>query len=139
MGEAETFGNPHAQEFVAKLIGLPHAGASDLIIGVLRRVEESGEVLDATEADQGRVAVALLLAEQAPSVLDGAPTLERLRSFLADLDTELTPARRTLCNGVVRRILLPDANEWYAGWPSEELRQSALASVRQLADLLADD
>lgn len=133
-----TFDNDHAAEFVAALLLVDHSAASSSVTAALRSVEEAGDTLTGKEADEGRVAVALLLAEQQPSVLDGAPDEDKLRGYLRDLDTELTPARRTLAEGVLRRITLPAANDWYAGWTDPDRRAAALASVQQLADLLED-
>lgn len=133
-----TFDNDHAAQFVSSLLSVDHVAASNSVTAALRSVEEAGDTLSGKAADEGRVAVALLLAEQQPSVLAGALEEDRLREYLRDLDTELTPARRTLAEAVLNRIVLPDANDWYAGWADPEQRDAALVSVRQLADLLED-
>lgn len=133
-----TFDNDHAAQFVNSLLSVDHAAASNSVTAALRSVEEAGDTLSGKAADEGRVAVALLLAEQQPSVLDEAPEQDRLRGYLRDLDTELTPSRRTLAEAVLNRIVLSEANDWYAGWTDPEQRNAAVASVRQLADLLED-
>ncbi len=133
-----TFGNDQAAAFVQRLIDIGRGRAGERLVQAMRTVEEAGDSLDPLEANEGRVAVTLLLAEEEPSLLDGAAQEDRLRIYLRELDTELTPARRTLAKAVVERILLPVSNAWYDAWQTDEARQAALASVQRLADLLAD-
>lgn len=133
-----TFGNDQAATFVQRLIDIGCDRAGERLVQAMRTVEEAGDSLDPLEANEGRVAVTLLLAEEEPSLLDGAAQEDRLRRYLRELDTELTPARRTLAKAVVERILLPMSNAWYDAWQTDEARRAALASVQRLADLLAD-
>lgn len=133
-----TFGSDHAAAFVQQLLDVDRGRAAERIIQALRTVEEAGDSLGPAETNEARVAVTLLLAEEDPSLLGGAAQEDRLRRYLRELDTELTPARRILAKAVVERILLPVSNAWYDAWQTADARQAALASVQRLADLLAD-
>lgn len=132
------FRSTQAQEFVGSLLQADPAGASDLLTKALKSVAETGDTLDAGEAERGQVAVAVLLAEERPSVLDGASQEQRLRAYLHDLDTELTPARRILCRAVVSRMAVSEENEWLDGLPDDASRAAARALLDLLAGLLAD-
>lgn len=134
----DIFRGTHAQEFVDSLLQADPAGASDRLTKALLAVSETGDALDAGEAERGQVAVAVLLAEERPSLLDGAPQQQQLREYLHGLDTELTPARRILCRAVVARMAVTEENEWLDGLPDDAARAASLALLDRLAGLLAD-
>lgn len=134
------FRGDQAREFVDTLLRADPEGASDLLTKALKSVTDGAAtgILSAGEAARGQVAVAILLAEERPSLLDGAPQQEQLREYLHDLDTELTPARRILCRAVVSRLAVSQENEWLDGLPDDAARAAAQALLDRLAGLLAD-
>ena len=132
------FGGAAAMAFTGKLVAADRATAGSMITDALRAVLEAGNDLDATEAESGLVTVAVLVSEEDPSVLDGAPEVAALRRRLAELDTELTPARRTAARGVLTRALLPAANTWLAQRSSQADWPRTRADLERLAELLAD-
>ena len=71
-------------------------------------------------------------------MVDDAPDPDGLRAYLADLDTELTPARITAAQGVLGRLLVPAANAWYDAHDAAGTLAAARQDVRVLVDMLAD-
>lgn len=134
----DVFRSTQAQEFVDALLQADPENASGLLTRALKSVAEAGDTLDAGEAARGQVAVAVLLAEERPSVLDGAPHESQFREYLHDLDTELTPARRVLCRAVVYRMGVSEENEWLDGLPDDASRASARVLLDRLAGMLVD-
>ncbi|WP_029136068.1 DUF4259 domain-containing protein [Nakamurella lactea] len=132
------FGGAAAMAFTEKLVSADRATAGSMITEALRAVLEAGDDLDATEAESALVTVAVLVSEEDPAVLDGAPDVDALRRQLAQLDTELTPARRTAARGVLTRALLPAANSWLAQRSTEADWPRTRADLERLAELLAD-
>lgn len=132
------FGGAEAARFVAELTADDRSAASSRITQALRTVLEAGDDLDAAEAESGLAAVAVLVAEEDPSVLDNAPDSTALRTRLADLDTELTPARRTAAQGVITRALVPEANSWLAARSAQDDWAGVLADIERLGERLAD-
>lgn len=132
------FGGTAARAFTEKLVAADRGAAGVLITDALRTVLEAGDDLDPAEAENGLVTVAVLVAEQEPSVLDSAPDAAALRERLTELDTELTPARRTAAQGVLVRVLVAQANSWLeqrsadADWPQVQ------AAIERLSELVAD-
>jgi hypothetical protein len=131
------FHGTEAAKFVSALIAADRAKASSMITHALRAVLEAGDDLDPAEAEGGLVAVAVLAAEQEPSVLDGVPDADALRAQLADLDTELTPARRTAARGVITRVLLPAENSWLDGRTADADWPQTAADIERLSQVLA--
>ncbi len=99
--------------FLDEVREAPGAKAGDLLTGALYGVLSADGEVSVDAADRALVAVTLLLVERAPEVVDDAPDPDGLRAYLADLDTELTPARITAARGVLGRLLVPSANAWY--------------------------
>ena len=126
-----------ATDFLATLRDSPATGAGDLLAGALRVVVQGRGELAADDAGRALVAIALLVAERDPSVLDDVPEADGLREWLADLDTELTPARRQAAEAVLRRVALPDDNAWLGqtggdGDGGDAGTEAALAPVQRL-------
>ena len=86
----------------------------DRLSTVIRAVTTAGSTLPPDQVEAAIAAIALLLTEYEPSLLDGAADEAALRAWLHDVDTELTPgppARR-----VARRWPGSNSNldnEWY--------------------------
>lgn len=141
---AGAFSGPQAGELIDELLQDPVTGggtgttASEVLTAALRAVNETGDVLDTGEGWRGIAAVALLLSEAAPRLLDGAPRSEELRRYLARWDTELTPARRTLCTAVLRRLGLQAENEWFADVTRQAGEGGPAALLTPLEGILAD-
>lgn len=138
------FSGAPAGELIDELLQDPVTGgskgttASEVLTTALRAVNETGDVLDDREGWRGAAAVALLLSEAAPSLLDGAPRSDELRQYLARWDTELTPARRTLCAAVLRRLGLPAENEWFTAVTRQAGETGVPALLVSLEGILAD-
>lgn len=138
------FSGSPAGELIDELLQDPVTGggagttASEVLTAALRAVNETGDVLDTVEGWRGIAAVALLLSEAAPSVLDGAPRSDELRQYLARWDTELTPARRTLCSAVLRRLGLQAENEWFAVVTRQAGEGGPALVLTPLEEVLAD-
>ena len=67
----------------------------DRLSTVIRAVTTAGSTLPPAEVDAAIAAIALLLAERDPSMLDGADDEPALREWLRHVDTDLTPGRQT--------------------------------------------
>ena len=101
-------------------------------------VTSSASSLRVDQVDAAIAAIALLLVERAPELLDGAADESRLREWIQHVDTELTPA-----------VGSPPTARWSgssSGWTTNGSRpaavtgrcSSALRSLRTLQDELAD-
>jgi len=132
------FSGPAGPRFLDEVREVPGAKAGDLLTAALYRVLSADGEVSADAADRALVAVMLLLVEQAPEVVDDAPDPDGLRAYLADLDTELTPARITAAQGVLGRLLVPSANAWSDAHERAGTLAAAQQDVRSLAELLAD-
>jgi hypothetical protein len=132
------FSSTAAARFLDELRNAGGATAGDLITGAVYRVLSTDGEVAVDAADRALVAVTLLAVERAPEVLDGAPDPDGLRDYLADLDTELTPARITAAQGVLGRLLVPAANAWYDAHNAAGTLPAAQQDVRRLVELLAD-
>ena len=110
----------------------------DRLSGAIRAVTTSGTTLPAAEVDAAIAAITLLLTEYEPSLLDGAADEQALRSWLHDVDTELTPGRMLAASAALARIELNLDNEWYAAHRQAGTLPLALRSLRRLRDGLAD-
>ncbi|GAA2004300.1 hypothetical protein JL107_18425 [Nakamurella flavida] len=136
-GSGGLFDSPAVTEYLAALRDSPALGAGELMGAALRAVAQGSGVLTADDARRGLATVALLLAERTPAVLDDAPDPESLRTWLADLDTELTPARRQASEAVLRRVALPLDNAWFTDTGQDPTGPTP-AVVSRMQDLLAD-
>lgn len=130
------FENEAADAFVAGLRKAPPTAVGDSISAALRAVAQAETPLTEQQVQRALAALALLLSEFDPGVLDGAGDGE-LQTWFADLEIELNPARRQVAGAALDRILLPQDNGWFDGL-DETRRPDAVASVHRLRDLLAD-
>jgi hypothetical protein len=133
------FDNDAAGKFVSDLRAAPPTSVGDAVSGALRTVAQAEAPLSVEDVQRALAALALLLAQADPGVIEGAPDADGVRSWFADLEIELNPARRQIAEGTVDRILLPEDNGWYyLQSAADDGGAAALAGVHRLRDLLAD-
>lgn len=140
----DPFSGAPAAALVDELLQDPVTGgasgttASEVLTAALRSVNETGDVVQEAEGWQAIAAVALLLTESTPGLLDAAPHREDLLQYLQRWDTELTPARRTLCGAVLRRLELDVQNAWLTAVDGQFGSGSVHTMVEGLSSILAD-
>jgi len=110
----------------------------DRLSTVIRAVTTAGSTLPPDQVEAAIAAIALLLTEYEPSLLDGAADEAARRAWLHDVDTELTPGRRLAASAALARIELGLNNEWYDTQQQAGTLPSALAMLRRLRNGLAD-
>ena len=132
------FDNPAARRLVDELLKAGDGRTGDHLSAAIRAITSSASSLPVDQVDAAIAAIALLLAERAPELLDGAADEPRLRAWIQHVDTELTPGRRLAVNGALVRIELGLDNEWFEGRRAEGTLTSALRSLHTLRDELAD-
>jgi len=110
----------------------------DRLSGVIRAVTTSGSHLPSDEVDAAIAAIALLLTDYDPALLDGAQDEQALRAWLHNVDTDLTPGRWLAASATLARIELNLDNEWYAAHEQAGTVTQALAAVHRLRDGLTD-
>ncbi len=133
------FDNDAAAEFVAGLRSGPPTSVGDTVSGALRTIAQAEAPLSVQDVQRALAALALLLAEADPGVVDGAADADAVRTWFAGLEIELNPARRQIAEGTLDRILLPVDNGWYdSSSAADDGGAAALAAVHHLRDLLAD-
>jgi hypothetical protein len=133
------FSSAAGAEYLRQIRGAEGAAAGDLLTGALYGVVSAPNgVVGVDAGDRALVAVALLLAEGSPDVVDDAPDPDGLRAYLDGLDTELTPARIVAARGALNRLLVPADNDWHDAHEAAGTLAGAQADVRRLAELLAD-
>ena len=110
----------------------------DRLSAVIRAVTTSGSSLPSDQVDAAIAAIALLLTEYDPTLLDGAQDEQGLRAWLHNVDTDLTPGRGLAASAALARIQLNLDNEWYSAHLRAGTLKPALAAVRRLRDGLAD-
>lgn len=139
MATSGTFDNDAAAEFLSGLRAAPPTAVGDAVSGALRAVAQAEAPLTTEHVQRALAAVALLLAQANPQLVDGAADADGVRTWFAGLEVELNPARRQIAEGTLDRILLPDENLWYEAISSaQDGGAAALAQVHRLRDLLAD-
>lgn len=136
-------GNPYfdpagARALLADLRSITDGRMGDRLSESIRSVVRAGSRRTSDEVERAIAAIALLLAEHSPELLDGAPDEEGLRRWLAQADTELTPGRRLAATGALTRISLGGDNEWYDAQGAGGSLAAALESVRHLRHKLVD-
>ena len=104
----------------------------------IRAVTKAGSTLPPAEVETAIAAIALLLAEYQPGLLDGAVDEQGLRDWLADVDTELTPGRKLAASAAIGRIALGLKNEWYDAHVDAGTLGAALTALFRLRDALTD-
>lgn len=135
----EIFDNDAAGKLVADLRAAPPTSVGDAVSGALRTVAQAEQPLAVDDVRRALAALALLLGEAEPGLLDGLSDPDDVRRWFAGLEIELNPARRQIAEGTIDRILLPDDNGWYdAVTSSADSGAAALAGVHRLRDVLAD-
>jgi hypothetical protein len=110
----------------------------DRLSAAIRAVTKAGSTLPAAEVETAIAAIALLLAEYQPGLLDGAVDEQGLRAWLADVDTELTPGRKLAASAAIGRIALGLKNEWYDEHVDAGTLGAALTGLFRLRDTLTD-
>ncbi len=110
----------------------------DRLSGAIRAVTQSGSNLPADQVDAAIAAIALLLTDYDPALLDGAQDETGLRAWLHNVDTDLTPGRALAASAALVRIELNLDNEWYSAHLQAGTLKPALAAVHRLRDGLAD-
>jgi hypothetical protein len=110
----------------------------DRLSGAIRAVTTSGSTLPPDQVDAAIAAIALLLTEYEPTLLDGAQDEQGLRTWLHDVDTDLTPGRWLAASAALARIELNLDNEWYEAHVHAGTLKPALDAVHRLRDGLAD-
>lgn len=101
-------------------------------------VSHASSHLGPDEVDAAIAAIALLLAANDPSLLDGAADENGLRGWLHHVDTELTPGRRMAAEAALDRTEINANNEWYAAHETNGTLTAALQAVHRLRDGLHD-
>ena len=132
------FDTPAARRLVDDLLKAGDGRTGDHLSTAIRVVTSSASSLGVEQVDAAIAAIALLLAERAPELLDGAADEARLRSWIQHVATELTPGRRLAANGALARIELGLDNEWFEARRTDGTLNSALRSLHTLRDELAD-
>ena|SRR5690349_14603877 len=132
------FDTPAARALIEDLLRATDGRTGDQLSKAIRAVTSSASALGVDEVDAAIAAIALLLVERAPELLDGASDEPRLRSWIQHVDTELTPGRRLAANGALVRIELGLDNEWFDARRADGSLNTALRSLRTLQDELAD-
>ena len=132
------FDNPAARRLVDELLKAGDGRTGDHLSTAIRAITSSASSLPVDQVDAAIAAIALLLAERAPELLDGAADEPRLRAWIQHVDTELTPGRRLAANGALVRIELGLDNEWFEARRSEGTLIGALRALHTLRDELAD-
>lgn len=138
-----TAGNPYlgtagARSLLADLEKTTDGRAGDRLSMAMLGVTRPGSALPPDEVDAALAAIALLLSEFEPAVLDGAPDEQKLRRWLHEVDTEFTPGRKLAAAAALGRIELDLENEWQDAHRAAGDRDAAMAAVRRLRELLAD-
>ena len=110
----------------------------DRLSTAIRAVTTAGSTLPPDQVDAAIAAIALLLTEYEPSLLDGATDEAALRGWLHDVDTELTPGRRLAATAALARIELAMNNEWFDAHQRAGSLPGAIATLHRLRDGLAD-
>ncbi len=110
----------------------------DRLSKTVRTVVSASSHLTADEVDTAIAAIALLLAANDPTLLDGAADEVGLRGWLHHVDTELTPGRRMVAQAALDRMEISANNEWYTGHEANGTLTAALAAVHRLRDGLHD-
>jgi hypothetical protein len=101
-------------------------------------VTQFGSGLSVDEVDAAIAAIALLLTEHDPTLLDGAADEEALRRWLRNVDTELTPGRHLAASAALARIELNLDNTWYQAQQQAGRLPAALLGLHRLRDRLND-
>jgi len=132
------FDPPAARQLVDELLKAGDGRTGDHLSTAIRAVTSSASSLAVDQVDAAIAAIALLLVERAPELLDGAADERRLRDWIQHVDTELTPGRRLAANGALVRIELGLDNEWFEARRGDGTLTRSLRSLRTLQDELAD-
>ena len=110
----------------------------DRLSTAIRAVTTAGSTLPPAEVDAAIAAIALLLAERDPTMLDGADDESALREWLRHVDTDLTPGRQLAASAALARIELNLNNEWQVAEGQADTLDASLRSLRRLRNGLAD-
>ena len=133
------FDHDAATTWVTDLRAAAPTSVGDAVSGALRTVAQAEQPLAVDDVRRALAALALLLAETDPGLLDGLADADEVRQWFTGLEIELNPARRQIADGTIDRILLGQDNGWYdAVTADQDGGAAALAAVQRLRDVLAD-
>jgi len=127
-----------AASLLADLRKSTDGGTGDRLSAAIRAVTKAGSTLPTAEVESAIAAIALLLAEYQPALLDGAADEQGLRGWLANVDTELTPGRKLAASAAIGRIALGLNNHWYDEHVDAGTLGAALTALFRLRDALTD-
>lgn len=135
--------NPYLQSdaavsLLADLRQTTDGRTGDRLSRTIRAVTHAGSTLPPAEVDAAIAAIALLLTEYDPALLDGAVDEHALRGWLHHVDTDLTPGRLLAASATLSRIELNLDNEWYLAQQRAGTLPAALRALHRLRDGLAD-
>ncbi|HEY7813354.1 MAG TPA: hypothetical protein VIC62_08965 [Nakamurella sp.] len=131
-------GTAAGQALLVQLRRTTDGRTGDRLSAAIRAVTTAGSTLPTEEVDAALTAITLLLAEYQPTLLDGAPDEQALRSWLRQVDTELTPGRRMAAGAALVRIEIDLDNQWYDAHLADGSVQLLLDEVHRLRNALAD-
>jgi hypothetical protein len=131
-------GTAAGQALLVQLRRTTDGRTGDRLSAAIRAVTTAGSTLPTEEVDAALTAITLLLAEDQPTLLDGAPDEQALRSWLRQVDTELTPGRRMAAGAALVRIEIDLDNQWYDAHLADGSVQLLLDEVHRLRNALAD-
>ena len=127
-----------ATELLVDLRKTTDGRTGDRLSQAIRAVTQSASSMPADAVDAAIAAIALLLTEYDPGLLDGATDEQALRSWLHNVDTELTPGRHLAASAALARIELNLDNEWYAAQQQAGTLAGAIRALHRLRDRLND-
>ena len=110
----------------------------DRLSQAIRAITRSSSRLPPPEVDSAIAAIALLLAGNDPTILDGAADEDALRGWLRHVDVELTPGRRLKAEAALDRMEIGADNEWYTGHEDAGTLSAAMEMVHRLRNGLHD-
>lgn len=127
-----------AADLLSELRRTTDGRTGDRLSAAIRAVTTAGSTLPPDQVDAAIAAIALLLAEYEPGLLDDAADESALREWLHDVDTELTPGRRLAASAALARIEVELNNEWYDAQLQAGTLPAAIVTLHRLRNGLAD-
>ena len=127
-----------AASLLSELRAAPDGHIGDRLSEAIRVITRSSSHLSAHEVDSAIAAIALLLAANDPTILDGAADEDALRGWLHHVDLELTPGRWLMAEAALNRTEIGVDNQWYSAHETAGTLAAALRTVRRLRNGLHD-
>ena len=131
-------GTAAGQALLTRLRQSTDGRTGDQLSTAIRAVTTAGSTLPVAVVDAALAAITLLLADFQPALLDGAADEPALRSWLRQVDTELTPGRRMAAEAALTRVEIDLDNQWYDAHLAAGTVRPALDEVHRLRNALAD-